>query len=414
MLYKSWEGFCLGAQEPELFPSGAASAAAPFAPLVLLVRREPLRSRGMFAIRSLSELSEEEGLSCLLPPAQEPEQTLLGRFVRENGATVLNLAFSNALRFLQSWFRAPREGLRVTLVGLGDVGGTVLTALKLLGREISEISIFDPNEKQCARYELELNQVLPIADGTELPRVSVCPSEAELFDCDLFLFTASRGVPGLDSGVTDVRMAQLAANRPMLAHYARLARKAAFRGLFCQISDPVDHLARTVFLESNRAPEGQLDFAGLLPEQVRGFGLGVMAARAAYYAQKAQLDFSAGRLYGPHGEGLIVANRADAGYDAAVSARLTEQTLRANLAVRALGFKPYLAPGLSSAAVSILRLVRGQTHYAACALDGVYFGCRERFGAQGPELLREALAPALFARLEQTHALLRKAESPCR
>ena len=56
MLYKSWEGFCLGAQEPELFPSGAASAAAPFAPLVLLVRREPLRSRGMFAIRSLSEL----------------------------------------------------------------------------------------------------------------------------------------------------------------------------------------------------------------------------------------------------------------------------------------------------------------------------------------------------------------------
>ena len=36
-----------------------------------------------------------------------------------------------------------------------------------------------------------------------------------------------------------------------------------------------------------------------------------------------------------------------------------------NLRVRELGFKPYIAPGLSSAAVSILQLLRGQVHFGA-------------------------------------------------
>lgn len=75
-------------------------------------------------------------------------------------------------------------------------------------------------------------------------------------------------------------MLQFQANRDMLRHYARLARKARFRGLFCQISDPVDHLCRAVFLESNRDCCGRLDYQGLLPEQIQGFGLGVMGRQS--------------------------------------------------------------------------------------------------------------------------------------
>lgn len=108
----------------------------------------------------------------------------------------------------------------------------------------------------------------------------------------------------------------------------------------------MDALSRDVFLESSRDESGGCDFAGLLPEQVQGFGLGVMAARAAYYARQEGIPFCQGRVYGPHGQGLVVADRWDGSYDAARSQRLTQCTLEANLQVRALGFKPYLAPGL--------------------------------------------------------------------
>ena len=52
--------------------------------------------------------------------------------------------------------------------------------------------------------------------------------------------------------------------------------------------------------------------------------------------------------------------------------------MHANLEVRALGFKPYLAPALSSAAVSILSLVRGQPYDAALPLGGVWLGAQRR------------------------------------
>ena len=402
MILRRWKGFCLAAEEEALFPRGAEMCGEVFAPLVFLVRRDPLRARGLYPIRDLSELDEPEGIGCLTPSS--PAEGELAAFVRAHGAGVLNAAFSRAFSILQAWSAAKKDGLVLTLVGLGDVGGTALLALKLLGRELAKVQIFDPNRAQCQRYEMELNQVLS-ADGRTLPEVVIC-EEQDLFRCDLFAFTASRGVPGLDSKVQDVRMAQYEANRAMVGAYAHMARQADFTGLFCQISDPVDHLSRSVFLQSNQKETGEFDFAGLLPEQVQGFGLGVMAARCAYYARRLGLDEDALRVYGPHGQGLVCANCCGGNYDAAISAELTEKTRTANLRVRELGFKPYLAPALSSAAASLLRLVRGQEHYGAVPLGGAYFGCVSRMTRFGPELRREALAPVLRAELEKTYAAL--------
>ena len=286
MILRRWKGFCLAAEEEALFPQGAEMCGEVFAPLVFLVRRDPLRARGLYPIRDLSELDEPEGIGCLTPSS--PAEGELAAFVRAHGAGVLNAAFFRAFSILQAWSAAKKDGLVLTLVGLGDVGGTALLALKLLGRELAKVQIFDPNRVQCQRYEMELNQVLS-ADGRTLPEVVIC-EEQDLFRCDLFAFTASRGVPGLDSKVQDVRMAQYEANRAMVGSYARMARQADFTGLFCQISDPVDHLSRSVFLQSNQKETGEFDFAGLLPEQVQGFGLGVMAARCAYYARQLGLD----------------------------------------------------------------------------------------------------------------------------
>lgn len=402
MILRRWKGFCLAAEEEALFPQGAEMCGEVFAPLVFLVRRDPLRARGLYPIRDLSELDEPEDIGCLTPSS--PAEGELAAFVRAHGAGVLNAEFSRAFSILQAWSAAKKDGLVLTLVGLGDVGGTALLALKLLGRELAKVQIFDPNRAQCQRYEMELNQVLS-ADGRTLPEVVIC-EEQDLFRCDLFAFTASRGVPGLDTKVQDVRMAQYEANRAMVGSYARMARQADFTGLFCQISDPVDHLSRSVFLQSNQKETGEFDFAGLLPEQVQGFGLGVMAARCAYYARQLGLNEEKLRVYGPHGQGLVCANSCGPDYDAVLSARLTEQTRTANLRVRELGFKPYLAPALSSAAASLLRLVRGQEHYGAVPLGGAYFGCVSRMTRFGPELRREVLAPALRAELEKTYAAL--------
>lgn len=405
-MLKRWNDICLYAQE-DLFPAGAEPVCAPFAPLVILVRRDGLKSRGIWAVSSLAEVDEEESVRCLLPCRREEKESELEHFVAKHGATAANVSFTRVFDLLPQFLFPKTTGFRVTLVGLGDVGGTVLTGLKLLGQEIDEIAIYDPNEAMCRRYEMELNQVLPVAPGGRVPQVTVCPEE-RLFDCDLFVFTASRGVPALNSGVKDVRMAQFDANRAMLGVYARKAREAAFKGLFCQVSDPVDHLSREVFLSSNRDGDGAYDFAGLLPEQVQGFGLGVMAARADYYARKEAVPFDSGRVYGPHGQGLIVANSPDEGYDDALSCRLTDLTRTANLQVRELGFKPYIAPGLSSAAVSLLRLLRGEVHYGAVPLGGAYFGCANRMTRRGVALCREKICDELLDRLEETHRALRE------
>lgn len=400
-MYKLYRGYCLAADDPSLFPVEATPCDGPRTPLVFLVKHDPLISRGFYAISDLSQL-REQGVECLLPAEKATGE--LADFVRANGASVLNVSFQNAFRFLTNCHK--KDAYRVTLVGLGDVGGTVLTALKLLGRELSKIRIFDPYTPLIARYEMELNQVLS-PDGSPMPKIIPC-GEDDLFDCDLFLFTASRGIPPVGSDVKDVRMVQYEANRDMLRSYAQRARNARFNGLFCQISDPVDHLSRAVFLQSNQDESGAYDFAGLLPEQVQGFGLGVMAARAAYYAEKEGLDLQALRAYGPHGQDLIVANDCGDGYDAALSAHLTELTRTANLCVRDLGFKPYIAPGLSSAGVSILRLLRGREHFGAIPMDGAYFGCVSRYTAQGISVKREAITPALFAELQRVHRTLKE------
>ena len=404
---REWNGICL-VSDGGPFPDGSVPAAHPFAPLVIAVRRDGLASRGAWRIGSLAELNREEGPEWLLPCVPDGREAgELAGTVRENGALVVNTFFPGSWERIRSIRNRKRDGLKLTLVGLGDVGGTVLTALKLLGEEIREISVFDPNAALCARYEMELNQVLPARDGQKLPLVTVCPEE-KLFDTDYFLFTASRGVPGLNSGVSDVRMAQFEANRELIRAYARRARESRFQGVFCQISDPVDLLCREVFLESNRDASGRLDFQGLRPEQVQGFGLGVMAARAAYCAGRLGLDPASVRVYGPHGQGLVVASAPDAGYSPERSAELTEGTVSANLKVRELGFKPYIAPGISSAAVSILRMIRGEWHYGAVPLGGVYFGCVSRETEQGTELFREELHPELFRRIRDAYDGLRR------
>ena len=290
----------------------------------------------------------------------------------------------------------------VHIAGLGDVGRTMAIGLTLEGGDVVErLGLFDLSENQAKRMAIELEQIAYPCLRRRTPAVQPI-TESEIFDCDIFLFCATKSIPEVGSGVQDVRMAQYEANRGIVALYAKKAAEASFDGLFGVVSDPVELLCRAALTASQEASGA---CRALAPGQIRGFGLGVMYARAGYYAKRIargdiplpannkddkmtaeNTDLSAdaaarfpteGRAFGPHGADLVIANSLTS-YDDELSRELTRLTVQANLEVRALGFKPFIAPALSSAALTVLGLIRGEWTDCSSYIGGIYFGARCR------------------------------------
>ena len=404
MYYYGQDGAVFCALEDDL-ALPRCPAPAEKVPLTFLFSAPPEGRRCSFAVTDPRQLTAEEGVAWLDSRRLPDAPTLDAPVARaiENGEL-------RAVNYRHPfWRRAPLVTGRKTgkkrlhLLAVGDVGSTMLLGLKLLGGDVLDtIGICDLDPKVTERWEFELNQVVTPEDPQALPRVEVVAPE-QLFDCDMFVFAASKGVPPLGAK-GDVRMAQFEANRGLVEHFARQAREAGFSGLFAVVSDPVDPLCKAAYLASNRGEDGRFDGRGLLPEQIQGYGLGVMHGRAAYYARK-DPRFAAyltdGRAFGPHGEGLVIANSIGR-YDDTLSRELTEKTKTANLRLRELGFKPYVAPALSSGALSLLATIRGQWHYGSVFLGGVYFGVRNRYTSAGQEIESLELPQALMERLEET------------
>ncbi len=282
------------------------------------------------------------------------------------------------------------QRFRVVVCGLGDVGGTLVTGLRLLGGEtISEICLYDRNDSKLQRWYREASQILN-PDGSAMPPIRII-DKTELFSGDVFIFCVSAGIPPVGSeGGKDVRMIQLEQNARILGEYVDLAGEADYGGQFFIVSDPVDQLCMASF-RSGR----------LKSQQIRGFGLGVMYARAVFHAREKKLPLENLRVYGPHGNGLAVLNDLTA-YDPAISAELTELTRTENLTIRAAGFKPYVAPALSSGALSILACLRGGWHYSSTMMDGVWFGSRNRCVNGYNEYEGLVLDPAFIQLLDTT------------
>ena len=404
MRYYDCGGYPLCSREVLALP---ALHALPEAGEVLFgFHRTPGAGRDTFPVTAPSLLTAEEGVSTLVT-AEEPEtDPALAAVIAAGRMRAVNLAHPRQEELLPPLRR--RERVRVNLLALGDVGSTLLMGLRLLGGDvIDSVGICDVRENVPQRWEMELNQIVS-PEGERSPPVEIVSPE-EVFDGDVFLFCASRFVPDTAVKTGDVRMAQYRLNRELAALYAQKARQARYRGLFCVVSDPVDPMCRAVLTESNRAPSGEMDYQGLFSHQVRGFGLGVMNARAAYYARKDPRFASFltdGRSFGPHGEDLVIANSIR-NYDDALSRQLTEQAVRANLRMRELGFKPYIAPALSSGALSLLLCLRGQWHCSSTYLDGVFMGARNRVLTTGTELERLPLPRQLQDRLQTTMDRLR-------
>lgn len=298
---------------------------------------------------------------------------------------------------------------RINIIGLGDVGSTLLTGLKLLGNnKISRIGIYDIDESKVTRWEFECNQILH-PNHVESPTV-VSLKEDELFDCDMFVFCVTVGIPAVNTTGIDVRMIQFEGNSKIISTYAKKARAASFQGIFAVVSDPVDLLCKKALIESNTDENNSYDFKGLAPEQIRGYGLGVMHARAAYYAKQSEeyKDYlDEGRAFGPHGEHLVIANSI-ANYDEDLSLELTERARTANLQLRKHGYKPYVAPALSSGTLSIIETINGNWHYSATYIGGVYMGARNKLLPAGTVIEQYEIPDQLMTRLNFSYKELER------
>ncbi len=379
---------------------------------IFLFRRDPAFSRAAFSVNHPGQLAAETEDVRWLDGSRLPRgwdlPPLLWEWIKAGKMRGVNANHPRWRELLT--FPGKTAKKRVHILAIGDVGSTLLMGLRLLGGDvISAIGICDLSETVTSRWEMEMNQVsLPWEYDAFPPVEAVSPEQ--LFDCDLFVFVASKGIPPVGSGVQDVRMAQLEANAAIVAHYARQARRVGFRGLWAAVSDPVDPLAQVAYWESNRDENGSFDGKGLLPQQIQGFGLGVMNARAAYYAKR-DSRFSSflteGRAFGPHGEDLVIANSVEH-YDDALSRELTRLAVTANLKMRELGYKAYVAPALSSGALSLLLSLRGKWHYSSVFLGGAFLGVKNRWTPAGVETeVLPAMDQALFMRIDEAAAHLR-------
>lgn len=305
-------------------------------------------------------------------------------------------------------------GLGVNILALGDVGATLLLGLKILGGGlISRIGIYDVNRDMMYRYEMEMNQIGWPFGEKKLPEV-VCLDEEDLFDCDMFVFCASKAVPPVGAA-GDVRMMQLEANSKIVSYYGQMAGEKGFKGIFAVVSDPVDPLCKAALLASGYSgpawESGQSGRSGLAPGQVRGYGLGVMNKRAEYFASgdpRFASYLTEGRAFGPHGQDLVIANSIR-NYDDEISRQLTELTVSANLKVRELGFKPYIAPALSSGAISLLQTLKGEWNYSSVYIgsgtEGAFLGIKNRIDWESGRVLAEdlPLPRKLYERIEKAY-----------
>jgi hypothetical protein len=197
-----------------------------------LTQINPLKSRRYFSITDPSlAFFKKEGIH-LLQKSKKIDYDLplwLKERIKEKRVSALNTEYPNWQDMIN--YKVPSRW-KVNIVGLGDVGGALLTGLRLLGGScIESIGIYDKNIKAIKRWELEANQIFCPFTAQKFPEVYQLREE-NIFNCDMFIFCATVGVPSLGEEQEDVRMKQFEGNSKIISDYARKARKKSFKGIF--------------------------------------------------------------------------------------------------------------------------------------------------------------------------------------
>ncbi len=365
------------------------------APSAFPVTHEALFSRPEPGLWQLSQVALDDGVD-------KPVDAAIVDAIAAGRVTAVNRRYPDWRERLASPGVSLPRPARVQLVALGDVGGVCLLSMALLSQgDIADIGVYDLDNTQAARWTAEINQCAWAFQDRIIPPVRPLEEDDLFQDCDVFVFAASAGVPSPGREMLgDVRQVQYEKNSRIVAEYARKARTTGFKGLFVVLSDPVERLCQAALRAgtSGAAIPAPND---LRPEQITGFGLGVMHGRAiaaASLVEGCESYAKNGRAYGRHGDGLVLANDP-VNYNDVASQALTEKVAAMNLDVRALGYKPYIAPAVSSGAMTLLATLRGDWAYSATYMDGCYFGAANRWQNGLPQIETTTMDDALYVRL---------------
>lgn len=274
---------------------------------------------------------------------------------------------------------------------------TLLTGLHLHWAAfcISSIGICDISDKVTARWEFEKNQIAYPWAYDALPEVDVVKPE-DLFKCDvlyLSLLKESRRLvlASRMCGCTSLKIT------PRSLRSMQDRRAEHFKGLFAVVSDPVDPLTKTAWLESNKDENGILD----LKDSART-GAGpdsALNARAAYYAKRdgSFLIFDGGRSFGPHGR--ISSSQIPLQVQRRAFKELTQLTVTANLHMRAIRFQAVYRTGIFLGAISLILMMRGEWHCGSVFMGGIFMGVKNRYTEYGLETEILPLPDALYEQL---------------
>jgi hypothetical protein len=251
--------------------------------IIYYLTKLPLPSKLKFSAVSYDDLFiDKEDIGNIISGGKLPEDDFINENILRGNISVINTNYPN-------WERALKDTnikkWKVNLIGLGDVGGTLLTGLRLLGGDvIDRIGIYDLDESKVNRWFYEANQIVSLNDKSYPDIIKL--KEEEIFCCDMFIFCVTVGIPSLDSEIKDVRMAQFEKNSKITKNYCQKGRNEGFDGLFAVVSDPVDLLCFSAFEGFNQDTSGKYDYSGIPAENIKGYGLGVMNGRAVFYSSK--------------------------------------------------------------------------------------------------------------------------------
>ena len=74
--------------------------------------------------------------------------------------------------------------------------------------------------------------------------------------------------------------------------------------------------------------------------------------------------------------------------------------MESNITTRKLGYKPFIAPAISSGAISVLETIKGNWNYSSVYFGECFFGCLNRFEKEYIEVENPDINSVLFKRLE--------------
>ncbi|MCR5482451.1 MAG: hypothetical protein K6F52_06615 [Clostridia bacterium] len=305
-----------------------------------------------------------------------------------------------------------RERRRVNIINLGQLGGAVLFSLKLLGGEVIEsIGIFDNDSRRARRYELEMNQSA-FEENTGEVQQTEAVDENRIFDCDMILFCAKLAEDMDDIRKYEDRQTMFEYNREEIVRFAGAANDWGFEGTFGIVAESSDMLCAACM------------GAGISPERIRGFDLGVMASRAEYIIKTEEglfekIDPAKMRVFGYLGKDFIFANSLGE-FDEELSKEMTRMLQKSAMKIKMTGAAPYICTAVASGTHSVIAFLKEEWHYSTVYLGkpgekGGFFGIFNRPYESENLIEKEAVPDVLFHMLSaafERHRALQEGRDP--